>query len=496
MDLITNEMMREIEAQAINDVKIPSIILMENAASTVTEVVLKESVKRVLVFAGKGNNGGDGLACARQLMAKGAEVKIIFVGSEESATEDCKRNLDILKNIGADICCYNSGDDISAYLSEADVIIDALIGIGLKRALSELYIELVEKINSAGKRVVAVDCPTGVCTDKGQALPIAVRASTTVTFHQPKIGLFLFPAAECVGEIVVGSIGYPDLRQSSYKLLTDKEALRLLPERYKHSHKGSYGRVTIFAGCDEMAGAAVICAKAAYSSGCGLVNVKTTRHCAEVIQGAVSEATTTIMDSKDGYISLPVKGELSETVIVGCGLGITDETRALVKELVLNTEGRLIIDADALNILSEDASVLEKARGEVVITPHLKEMSRLTGKSVKEISENPVGTAVDFAREYKVSVALKDAHSVIANPDGRVYINTEGTNAMSKGGSGDCLTGVIGGFCAQGLSGFESAALGAFICGRAGKISAEEKGEYSPVASDTIAKLADAIKSI
>lgn len=489
MDIVTTAQMKAIEADAIEKKGVPSLLLMENAAYGVKKEVLKYNPKNVAVFAGKGNNGGDGLALSRQLMAMGISVTIYFVGDFNKATPDCNKNLSYLKAYNADI--HYVTDNINLIdLTNSDVVIDALIGTGLNRQLSPLYSEIVNIINSSGKTVISVDCPTGINSDTGEDYGIAVNSDITVTFHLPKIGLLLYPANSHIKKLVVSDIGIPYISKNNIFTLDKNSAKEILPKRVEYSNKGTYGKALFISGCDTMAGAAIINAKSAYKAGCGLVNICSTRHVIGVAHCILPEAVTTL----NSDLTTALEGK--NAIAIGSGLGISDNGRKTLEYVIENSKAPLIIDADGLNTLSENTDLLKRLKVNCVITPHLKEMSRLTGISVKEISANMQKTALDFAKKYNIVVVLKSAHTVIASPNGRICINTTGTSAMSKGGSGDSLTGVIAGLIAQGLKPFDAACLGAYLNGKAGEIAEQKLSSYSVMATDISDCICDAINEI
>lgn len=474
MYLLTTDQMKEVERVAIEDMGVPSLILMENAAKNAAAEVLKLSPESVAVFAGKGNNGGDGLAIARHLVTNGVDVKVYFVGDKNRATTDCKKNLEILENYDINVI-YGVED---CYLDDCDVIVDALIGTGLKRKLSNEYEQIVDIINSSGCKIVSVDCPTGINSDTGDDYGLAVNADITVTFHMAKIGLYLYPAYAHVGKIVVADIGIPYVNISDTIIIDDIK----MPKRNPYSHKGTYGKVLIVAGSDTMAGAAVMNCRAAYSVGAGLVNLCSTEHVIDVIHNSVPEAVTTNRSEID-Y-------NYGNVCLIGSGLGKNYE---LVKNVIENYKGKIVIDADGLNSISGNTDILFKRNNECIITPHIMEMSRLTGYDKEFISSNMIDVAKEFAAKYNIIVVLKDAHTVIT--DGKnVYINITGTPAMSKGGTGDCLCGIIAGLIAQFGDSLKSAAIGCYICGKAGEIAESKLGAYSVLASDIIDNIADVIK--
>ncbi len=466
MYILSNNEMKKAERIAIEDKGIPSLILMENAARGAVDVILSQNPQNVIVFAGKGNNGGDGLAVARMLITNGIKTKIVFIGEKDKATPDCKKNFEILKAYNADIVYNTENININDY----DLIVDALIGTGLSRRLNDKYSDIVNLINK-GKFIVAVDCPTGVNSDNGNNYGIAVNADITVTFHLPKKGLLLYPAFSHIGKLVVKNIGAPYI--DSYDTFILDKPKELMPKRYNDSNKGTYGKALFISGCDTMAGAAVINAASAYKTGCGLVNICSTPHVISVIHNTLPEAVT----AKREDINL----NYGNAVAIGSGLGISNESKELVNYVLKNTKAPVVADADALNIIAENEELKSYTS---VITPHLKEMSRLTGFDVSHIKENIIETAKNYAQKYNTVVVLKDAHSIIASPDGRICINITGTSAMSKGGSGDSLTGVITSLIAQGLNAFDASCLGTYINGRAGEIAEKESSSYSVLALD------------
>lgn len=478
MYILTNAEMKEAERIAIEEKGIPSLILMENAARGATEVILENDPESVIVFAGKGNNGGDGLAIARMLITNGIKTRILFVGEKEKATPDCKTNLEILEKYNADIVYSTDDIDITKY----DIVVDALIGTGLSKKLNDKYTDLVNIINK-GKFIISVDCPTGVNSDTGEDYGIAVNADITVTFHMPKIGLLLYPAYSHLGRLMVKNIGAPYTERYNTFVIDDPKSL--LPKRKSDSNKGTYGKALFISGCDTMAGAAVINGTSAYMTGCGLVNICSTPHVISVIHNTLPEAVTTYRENLDlNY---------GNVIAIGSGLSINNDSKSLVEYTLRNSKVPVVADADALNIIAARPYLKQYTS---VITPHIKEMSRLTGLTAETIKKNIVSVAKYYATGYNTVVVLKDSHSVIASPDGRVCINITGTSAMSKGGSGDSLTGVITGLIAQGLDCFTASCLGAYINGKAGEIAEKEKSPYSVLALDISKAIPQVIKEM
>lgn len=492
MYLVTNSQMKAIEQRAINS-GVPSLLLMENAAMSLTRLIIKNGFQRVLVFCGKGNNGGDGLACARQLYAEGINTTIIYVGMPQRATEDNKINLNAAKALDIPIIYFDRDiedlNDLKQYFDNCDLVVDALVGTGLASALHEPLSEITDIINMSGKAVYSADCPTGVSTDTGEDFGKAVYADKTVTFHLPKVGLMLYPACEHTGELILGNISLPQDSKTNMRVLSHNEAELLMPKRKSRSDKSTYGRVCAFVGCDSMTGAAVMSLKSAYRTGAGLVYGFLTSGCANVVRNLLPEAVITDSPDTDGYLNeqaADIDLSRASVVLAGCGLSNNRITHDFLAGLLKNITSPLVIDADGLNILSSDNALLTSLPANTIITPHPKEMSRLTGLSVDEIVSDPINTALDFAKKYNVITVLKDARTIIATPEGEITINITGTPAMSKGGSGDCLAGIIAALIAQGLDVYNAAALGCYISGKAGELAADKTSLYGMLATDLI----------
>lgn len=502
MKVVSSEQMKKIEQAAMNELGIPSIILMENAAIAVVNECRKqlEGIKKpkAVIIAGKGNNGGDGLAVARHLHLLGIDTGVIFTGEPESATLDCQLNLNIIQHMDIPITFVPDDDilNIPYTIETCDIVIDALIGTGLKDKLNDIYEYLVDIVNRCARYVISIDCPTGINSDTGLVPSTAIKADKTVTFFLPKLGLLLHPASEYAGEIITADISIPyDLASEfelEYNTLTKNEIADFLPNRNEHTHKGNYGRAFLFAGSTQMPGAAVLASSAAYKIGCGLLNACVTADVSNVIHSLLPEAITTILPAIDGKLCAEsynqIKEKLNDATIValGSGMGQSAEASEFVFKLVENSKVPLIIDADAINAIAKNTEILKKIKVPCVITPHMVEMSRLTGKSVEYVAANVIKTAREFAHEYNIITVLKDSRTVIAHPDGEIYINTTGCNAMAKAGSGDCLTGSILGLACQGKDLYTASVLASYINGKAAELAASNLSNYGVLARDVI----------
>lgn len=506
MKAVTLQEMKNIEEEAIYGIGIPSVVLMETAAMRVSEkcfdIICENKYSKILVFAGKGNNGGDGLAFCRHIYQKSfrlkkTDIEIIFIGDRNKASEQCQCHLKILMNMinkGFPFEIHFIDDepdfDLENAVYGADVIIDAIIGTGLKYSLRENILKIVSAINKSECPVISVDCPTGINSDDGNILENAVMADFTVAFHLPKVGLLVGDGSVYSGEVIVSDINIPYGIEKNIKtnVITKEEAKDIIPKRLRNGNKGTFGKVFIFAGCNNMPGACVISSKAAYRTGAGLVFSCSVESVCNVVRNHLPEAVTKVLPDKDGFLfgGSVYRDDLKEAdaVVVGPGLGKSDGIFDFVKNIIAFSKVPVIIDADALNSLSKDLSIIKNAKTQCIITPHIGEMSRLTGKSADYIKRNIVKTAKDFAEKVNVIVVLKDFRTVIANPDGNVYINTTGSSVLSKGGSGDCLTGIIASLIAQKTDCFYACVLGTYIFGLSGEKIAEKYGEYSPLAGE------------
>ena len=506
MKAVTSEEMKNIENEAIYDIGIPSLVLMDTAALRVSEkcfdIIKENKYSKILVFAGKGNNGGDGLAFCRHIYQKTyglmkTDIKIIFTGDRNKASEQCSIQLKILLNMidkGFPFEIHFIDDEpdfnLEKEIHSADIIIDAIIGTGLKHTLRESILKIVSAINKSESTVISVDCPTGIDADNGNILGDAVMADFTMSFHLPKIGLLVGDGAVYSGEVIVSDINIPYGLEKNIKanVITKKEIKDLIPKRPKNSNKGTFGKVFILAGCDNMPGACVISSKSAYRTGAGLVFSCSVKSVCQTVRNHLPEAVTKVLPDKDGFLfgeSIHEADlEKADVIVVGPGLGLNEGVFEFVKNVIEFSKVPVIIDADGLNAVSNDLSVLKKAKSQCVLTPHIGEMSRLTGKSPEYIKRNILKTAREFSSEYGVIVVLKDFRTVISNPDGDVYINTTGSSVLSKGGSGDCLTGIIAGLIAQKTDCFHAGVIGSYILGLAGEKIAEKYSEYSPLARE------------
>lgn len=483
--LVSAEEMREYDSNTIEKIGIPACVLMERAALAAAETAEEHcgslgGAKHVLVMAGTGNNGGDGLAMARLLSERGYRVEVWTVGDRHRASEQWRQQMGILGNYS--VVCTDRPER-QAY----GVLVDALFGVGLSRAVEGVYGEAVEIFQSLEGWRLALDMPSGIDTDTGRVLGRAVKADATVTFGFCKRGLVLYPGCEYAGEVRIADIG---IRERSFlgrkpSMYAYDESLRaLLPGRDSGGNKGTFGKVLLAAGSVNMAGAAVLAARACYRTGAGMVKVVTCPENRAVLQQAVPEALLGV------YGDLEAGMEWADVIAVGPGLGKGGEALACLEQAVRGSEKPLLVDADGLNLLSEQgelASVLA-AQGEagraIVLTPHVGELARLLGCSIEDCKADLPAAASALAAGLHAVVAAKDARTFICKTGREICVNLTGNNGMATAGSGDVLTGIIAALLAQGMDDFRAAAVGAYVHGTAGDRVAAQRGVYACMAGD------------
>ncbi len=471
--------------KATTELGIPSLVLMERAALAAYQwlLTIKLDLSRVLIVCGSGNNGGDGFALARLLYQSDIDVTVLFAGQVDACTDETMQQWNIVKKLAipvyptTDICQYT-------------VIIDAVFGTGLTRDIGGKLATLINKINHSGIPVLALDIPSGIHAESGQIMGVAIKSSYTLCFGFKKVGCILYPGADYVGQLDVADIGIH--RQAvvdlppTYFSYTKKD-LALLPERRKNSHKGSYGHVLVIAGSENMSGAAFFSAKAALSSGAGIVKIYSPVANRIILQSQLPEAIFVAYDPLAlDKVALQQQIAKATVIVIGPGLNQSSHSHALLTIVLTHTKVPLIIDADALNLIAASPRLLNLSHRDWIMTPHPGEMARLINKSVKDITMQLVRNADNFARQHNIICVLKDSRTIVSDGKNMIYINQSGCQAMAKGGSGDTLTGVIAALIAQGLSSISATRLAVYIHGLAGEHASTVKGNYGVLASDII----------
>lgn len=528
--LVDADEMRSYDNYTIDNIGIPAMVLMERAAlaviSSLDENVLEYKTKRILVVCGGGNNGGDGLAVARLLLDNNCKVDIVLLTDEEKCSLQTKQQLAILQayiSAQTDVDIFIDIKDIIPILNskEYDIIIDGIFGVGLSRRVEGRYLNCINAINGYGAYIVSLDVPSGIDSGNGRCLGDAIKADLTVTFSFAKRGLYLYPGKKYAGKIDCRDIGiseksfqntppncftFPNISEMKETELLN-ELKNMLPERIAEGNKGTFGKLLIVAGSKDMCGACILCGESAYRTGAGMVKIVTPEENRNIIQSAFPEAMLLTYESNN----IPVKGivdslKWADGVIIGPGIGQSKISAEILEIILKETDGMLILDADALNILSvrEDLRKLLKNRSSeftdsvTIITPHQGEMARLTGKDISELKECPVMAAKAFAAEYGCIVVNKDAVTVVCDENPKFFINNSGNSGMATAGSGDVLSGILGGILVQKQERckimLESVAQAVYLHGCAGDLAKKRVGEHGMIAGDIIESLKEISK--
>lgn len=508
MKVLFTDDMRRIEQNTI-DMGVSGLALMENAAHALKLLIESKFTNEIIgIICGPGNNGGDGFALSRQLMESGKKVSVFCVVIKENLLGDAKKQVELFENSGGTIrFCSDAStfDEEILKVGHCDVWVDALFGIGLSRVLDEVAVKAVTFLNETQGYILSVDIPSGIHADTGEVLGCAVKADVTVTFANPKPGHFLFPGRAHTGELIVSDIGTKEffLNNAQMEVLQDTDAQALLPARKMDTHKGTYGHAVIFAGSKGMAGAGELSAKAALRSGVGLVTLCTPACLWEVYQKKLTEAMVLPLPEKDGMLCENSLNEKAKSLILkaksiafGPGVGISDETTMLLRNILTNFSIPIVVDADGLSIIASHLSWLRETKASVILTPHVGEMARLLDVAVDEIVKRPMLFTKKLACETNAVVLLKSATSVIASPNEDLTFNVVGNPGMATGGSGDVLTGIVASLLAQGLSAYDSARLGAYLHGCAGDLAAAQMGYSALIASDEVDNLPKVLKRL
>lgn len=514
MRVLNAAQMREADRYTIEEIGIPSIVLMENAGRQVVaamEATFDDLAERqVAVLSGRGNNGGDGFVVARTLLQRNVEVSVFLIGRVAEVRGDARQNLEILARLGVTVVEIGNEQDWELHcpsITSSDLIVDAMFGTGLTQPLAGLFQTVVADINGSGVPVVAIDLPSGLSADAHHPIGDSITASLTVTLAAPKIPLVLPPAEARCGDLVIADIGIPaaviaGVDGPDIEVLAREDMRELVEPRVADSHKGDYGRVLVVAGSIGKSGAAHLAGMGALRSGAGLVTIATPRSVVPIVASLAPEyMTEPLPETPDGQVTEDaldrVIGLGADVLAVGPGLGTGAGARHLVRGLLERSGVPLVLDADALNVLAEDASEVRGRDGvDVIVTPHPGEMARLLDVSVDEIQRNRVGAARSFATTHQVHVVLKGHRTVVASPDGRVGINLTGNPGMASGGTGDVLTGMIAAWFAQLLDAEAACRLAVYLHGLAGDLSEADEGAHAMTAADLVAHLGDAVLEV
>jgi len=524
MKIVTTDEIKEMDRRATSDFKIPSLLLMENAARGVVDAIEKKmggvAGKRVTLLCGSGHNGGDGIAAARHLHIRSAKVHLFLLAPVEKQSGDTKVMLDawIAREGVWQVIGSFSQEEMIETLSRSDLIIDAILGTGLSHQVAGEYKNAIDCMNNVRQNfnipIVSIDIPSGISADTGEMMGAAVWADYTLTIALPKRGLFLWDGLEHRGEWDVIDIGFPKklIDQADIKVNLAAPAVFSPATTPDHSpprvgaHKGDFGHLLVIAGSRGKQGAAAMTALSAMRSGVGLVTVALPQSIDTLLPAAMEIMTLPVLETSEGTLSLPSESMLleaakgKEAVAIGPGLSHNQETVRVILNLISQITAPIVIDADGINALATDLSVLKKrhrqTHGTVILTPHPGEMGRLLGSSADVVQKNRIEIASQFAKDWDVMIVLKGAHTIIADPNGDIFLAHLGNPGMATAGTGDVLTGIIGGALAQGMDPRDAALWGVLLHGRSGDMASRVLGERSCMAHDLIEKIPEASSTL
>lgn len=503
MHVTTVDEMRSLDQKAITQYGIEDIILMENAGHAVFDAIAREfgvAGRSFVVFCGAGNNGGDGFVVARKIHANGGRVRLILLGNPEGYRGSAKTNYEIVRRLPVELDRLEDPQSLRIPLAHCDVIVDAIFGTGLARDVGGIYADVIEAINASGKPVVSVDIPSGVHGDTGHVMGVAVHAEVTVTFGLPKLGNFLYPGFDLGGTLYVTHISFPPAMYET-TVNTSINHPPALPKRRADGHKGSFGQALFVAGAASYFGAPYFSALSFLKAGGGYSRLAAPRSMTPFLANKGSEIVFLPQEeTASGSIARANRNVLLEcaramdVVVVGPGLSLDPETKALVGDLVREVDKPLVVDGDGLTAVGDFLNALKRRQAPTVLTPHPGEMSRITGKSVAEIDANKIDVVRDLSTRMRAVTVLKGAHSLIGLPDGRVKINLSGNCGMGTAGSGDVLCGAIAAMAGLGLPVEDAVCKGVFLHGFAGDLAAEDIGPDGMTAHDILEYLPLAVK--
>jgi len=511
MQIVTASEMQQMDRETIESFGLPGRVLMENAGRGVVDVLVKAFPtitsfgrnQRIGIVAGRGNNGGDGFVIARYLSGMGASVSVYLFSDRAAVRGDAAANLKLLDALNVPVFEITDPSSLALHhtgMCQQEIWVDALLGTGLNAEVKGLFRAVIEFLNSLNRPVIAVDIPSGLNADTGMICGACIQAHTTVTFGFAKIGHILFPGAGVTGRLEIIDIGIPahivQRVGPGHHILTPESIARAFPQRAPTSHKGSNGHVLVVGGSTGKSGAAAMSGLAALRSGAGLVTLAIPKGLNAIIQSQIPEIMTAPMDGRkegmwDESLCEGIREQLQgkKCLAMGPGMGAFSETRKLVLEILRGLSIPVVLDADGLNCVCGHLEVLKGLKAPAILTPHPGEMSRLTGESVSDIQADRIGAARRFSQAHQVHLVLKGARTVIAHPDGTVYINLTANPGMATGGMGDVLTGVIAGLLAQGLGPEAASHAGVYLHGKAADALFESMGPFGFLASEVAGAL-------
>ncbi|MEW5801919.1 MAG: NAD(P)H-hydrate dehydratase [bacterium] len=514
MKVATARQMQALDRYTIEEIGLPGIVLMENAGRQVVAKMLQHfsdlPQRRVTIVCGKGNNGGDGLVVARHLSAMAADVRIFLLAEPESLSGDAKTNIRIIQKLNLALSTILTPEDLhnqQEALLDTDILVDALFGTGLTPPVRGLAAEVIELLNGAGKPIVSIDLPSGLSADLAYFSGPHIDASLTVTFALPKLAHVLPPACLSCGKLEIVDIGIPEVAVQKEKIqldLIDAPSLQnCWPRRPLESHKGTYGHLLVLAGSLGKTGAAYLTSQSGARVGTGLVTLGIPESLNTIMEMKLTEVMTYPLPETDektfsASALTAIEGLLPRmsALAIGPGVGVHPEVKELVSWIIHKASIPVVLDADGINVLAAQSGILKEAKQPIVLTPHPKELSRLLGIDLQAIIGNRLEMSRRAAMELNCYVLLKGFRSLVADPEGNVFINPTGNPGMATGGTGDVLTGVIGGLLAQGVPKLQAVLAGVYLHGFSGDLVREHKGEYGLLAADLIEHLPMAIERL
>ncbi|MFB0566825.1 MAG: NAD(P)H-hydrate dehydratase [Candidatus Aminicenantaceae bacterium] len=514
MKILNSAQMKNIDRTAIEEIGIIGPILMENAGLQILEALRskfpKPQKETIVVVAGRGNNGGDGLVVARHLFNQGCKIQVLIIGTKDKVKGDAALNLGIAEKIGVEICEIASDEDWKHHrekVLQSTILIDAVFGTGLSKPAEGLYVKVIEGINKSKAFKIAVDIPSGLSTDTYHIIGPCVKADLTVTLAAPKIAHVFPPAEECIGELVVADISIPlslfDDDSLKLELVEKKSLVPYFDKRKKDTHKGTYGHLFIISGSLGKTGAAVMAAKAALKMGAGLVTVGTPRSCLSLVARSMVELMTEpLAETEEKTISHDALEktltllEGKDALLIGPGISTNESTSEFVLSLIPKIKLPVVIDADGLNILASNPELLKALEQTAILTPHPGEFARLINRSTREVLESKLELVPEFSYKYRVYLILKSYKTLISTPEGNVFINPTGNPGMATAGSGDVLSGMVASMVIQEKNLLDAILAAVYVHGLCGDIGAQRLGEKFLTASNMIRYIPRALKNM
>lgn len=489
--IVTGAQMKELDAYTIQEIGVPSLVLMERAGMAVFEAMKAEKfpLERVLLLCGAGNNGADGVVIARLLVLAGYRADVCILGNPEHFTKEMQKQIDIAEKYGISFVKNIRWDEYTS-------VVDAIFGVGLSREVSGRYKEVIEQINVFRGKVAAVDIPSGIHADTGRIMGCAVKAHLTVTFAYKKSGLCLYPGAACAGKVVTADIGIYKQKQTTLKpelFACTKSDLKQI-KRQADANKGTFGKILLIAGSRDIFGAAYLSGLAAMKTGAGMLKICTREENKALFSCFPEAMLLTYKEETDLRDMLKQGFDWADVIGIGPGIGTSSQADALLQIVLAEGTKPLVIDADGINLLKNHKEELKNYAGDVILTPHLGEFSRFTGLSVGKWKENPLEITEQTAKMSETVLVCKDARTIICRRDGKICINLTGNDAMATAGSGDVLTGIILGLLAQKKDADTAACLGVYLHGLAGERASKRKGRAGLLASDIIEETAQILR--